>query len=157
MEVRGADAGLDRALAELVELLRGRQRLREAAETTGAVRAALADHLLAEDLRRGDLPVPGALTQAAVTSREADAVLVAERAQVSRPWRLPMRVAAARERIARIAVELDVLDPLRLQEREQRSKRAFTLLAGSVGMQYGVGGAGGGRTKDLPGPRSGSP
>ena len=63
VEVGGTDAGLDRALAELVELRRGRERLRVAAETAGAARAALAEMILAEDLAGRDLTFPGALAR----------------------------------------------------------------------------------------------
>ena len=89
------------------------------ADATGAARPGLTDVILAEDARDRDLRVPARLVERAVTAREPDPVLVAERAQLQRALRVAVRRAGARERIARIAVELDVLDPARLQEREQ--------------------------------------
>ena len=58
------------------------QDLRVAVERAGAAgQAGLADVVLAEDLRRGDLVVPVGLGEVAVAAGEAEAVIVAERAQ----------------------------------------------------------------------------
>ena len=75
--------------------------------------------VLAEDLRGRDLVVPVGLGEVAVAAREAQAVLVTERAQRLQPGDVERRRrVGARERVARVAVELDVLDPARLQELE---------------------------------------
>ena len=81
VEVRRADAGLDRALADAVHQLRVDQVLLQAGAAR-VERVGRADDLLAEDLRGLDLLVPVALGEAAVAGDEAQAVGVAERAQV---------------------------------------------------------------------------
>ena len=78
-----------------------------------------------------------------MAAREAQAVLVAERAQGQQARGVVRRRGVrARERVARVAVELDVADVLGLQPREDALQTRGVVVGAGGATQFAVGGAG---------------